>query len=99
MDELISHVQEEMPWCILENDTMLVDESPDSATAKLERCWEALEYDGFKTCTKTEYINCNFSGDVHREEMPVRIEAQVIPQREDISNKLGRFFLSCFKRG
>lgn len=65
-----------MRWCILANDTMLVDESPDSATAKLERCWEALESDGFKiTRTKTEYINCNFSGDVHREEMPVRIEA------------------------
>ena len=38
MDELTIHIQQEIPWCILfEDDIVLVDESRDGVNAKLER--------------------------------------------------------------
>ena len=50
---------------------------------KLKRWWDALESKGFKiSCTKTKYMDCNFNGDVQRDETPVKIEAQEIPQRD-----------------
>eukprot|EP00268_Persea_americana_P005686 TRINITY_DN11935_c0_g1_i1.p1 TRINITY_DN11935_c0_g1~~TRINITY_DN11935_c0_g1_i1.p1 ORF type:complete len:104 (+),score=8.56 TRINITY_DN11935_c0_g1_i1:358-669(+) len=55
MDELIAHIQEEIPWFMLfAYDIMLVDEVRDSANVKLERWREAFESKGFKiSCTKT----------------------------------------------
>ena len=38
IDELIAHNQEEVPWCMLfADDIVLVDESRDSVNAKLEK--------------------------------------------------------------
>ena len=49
MDELIAHIQEEVPWYMLFVDNIvLVDESRDCVNAKLETWWEALESKGFK---------------------------------------------------
>ena len=42
MDELTAHIQEEVHWCILfVDDILLVDESRDGVNAKLERWREA----------------------------------------------------------
>ena len=38
MDELVAYIQEEVPWCMLfVNDIVLADESRDGVNAKLER--------------------------------------------------------------
>lgn len=59
-----------------------MDESRDAGNVKLERWRKALKFKGFGTsCTKTEYMNCNFSRKVQRNATPVRIEIQEILQR------------------
>ena len=83
IDKLIVHIQEEVPWCILfEDDIVSMDESRDGINVKLERWRKTLESKGFKICTKTKYVDCNFSGDVQRAETIVRVEVQEIPQRD-----------------
>ena len=64
MDELVAHIQDEVPWYMLFADyIVLVDKSRDGVNAKLERWREALESKGFKISRiKTEYMNCNFNG-------------------------------------
>ena len=49
MDELIAHIQEEEPWCMLfADDIVLVNESRDGVNGKLERWLEVLKSKGFK---------------------------------------------------
>ena len=63
------------------NDIVSVDESRDSVTAKLKRWPEALEFKGFKkSCTKKEYMNCNFMGHIKRVETTMKIEAHEMQQ-------------------
>ena len=51
--------------------------------AKLDRWREALESMSFKiNLTKTEYIDCNFSGHIERVETTMRIEDDVVPPRD-----------------
>ena len=58
------------------NDIVLVNESRDGVNAKLKRRREALESKGFKISrTKTEYMDCNFSGHLQIVEIIVKIEA------------------------
>ena len=53
---------------------------------KLDRWQEALESKGFKiNHTKTEYMDCNFSGHIEKAEKTVRIEAHEIPCKEILS--------------
>ena len=62
---------------------VLVDESRDGVNAKLERWQEAFESKGFKIShTKTEYMDCNFSGHIERAETTVIIEDHEIPQSD-----------------
>ena len=84
MDELTAHIQEEVPWCILfADDIVLVDESRAGVNAKLKRWREALESKGFKISrTKAEYMDCNFVGHMERAETIMRIEDQEIPQSD-----------------
>ena len=50
MDELIGHMQDEVPWCMLfVDDIVLVTETKVEVNAKLELWREALESKGFKT--------------------------------------------------
>ena len=83
MDNLPAHIQKEVPWCmLLAKDIVLVDESRNGVNAKLEIWQKAFESKGFKIIrTKTEHMNCNFSGDVQRDIVPMRIEAQKIQKR------------------
>ena len=49
MEEMATHIQEEVPWCMLfADDMVLVDKSRDGVNAKLERWQKALESKGFK---------------------------------------------------
>ena len=83
-DELNGHIQEEVHWCVLFVDNIvLVDESRDVVNAKLERWWEALESKGFKiSLARTEYMDCTFSGHIERVETNMRLEDHEIPQSD-----------------
>ena len=76
MDELTTHIQEEVSWCMLfVVDIVLVNESRDDVNAKLERWQEALESKGFKISSiKTGYMNCNFSGHIQRAEISLELK-------------------------
>ena len=59
MDELTRHMQDDVPWCMLfANDIVLVAETKVEVNAKLELWREALESKVLKISrNKTEYIN------------------------------------------
>lgn len=65
--------QEGVLWYMLfANDIMSVDKLRYFLNVKLERWQDALESTGFKiSCTKMEYMNCNFNGNVQRYATPV----------------------------
>ena len=88
IDELIAHNQEEVPWCMLfADDIVLVDESRDCVNAKLERWRKALESKGLKISrTKTEYMVCHFSGHIEKAETTMRIEDYEIQQSDSLRN-------------
>ena len=84
MDELTRHIQDEVPWCMLfADDIVLVDETKGGLNTKLEAWREALETKGLKISrTKTEYMECTFSNSGSRDNEAVKIEDQEIPKRE-----------------
>ena len=61
MDELTRAIQDELQWCMLfADDIVLVDETRAGATLELWR--QTLESRGFRLSrAKTEYIECKFS--------------------------------------
>jgi len=83
IDELTKGIQDEVPWCMLfTDDIILIDESRAGVNAKLE-CWRhALESISFRVSrSKTEYLHCCFS---RREEAggEVTIDGLSIPKVE-----------------
>ena len=84
MDELTGHIQDEVPWCMLfADDIVLVDETEGGVNAKLEVWREALESKGFRISrTKTEHMTCKFSGNSNAHTEGVKIQDQVIPTKE-----------------
>jgi len=84
MDELTRGIQDEVPWCMLfADDIVLIDETTEGLNTKLERWRDALEAKGFKLSkSKTEYLYCHFNvgeGDVENE---VTIGGLIIPKVE-----------------
>jgi len=63
MDELTRAIQDEIPWCMLfADDIVLVDETRAGVNAKLELWRQTLESRGFiLSRPKTEYLECKFS--------------------------------------
>ena len=63
MDELTKHIQDDIPWCIMfADDVILVDETARGVNAKLEILRETLESKSFKISkNKTENMECKFS--------------------------------------
>ena len=63
MDELTRHIQEDVPWCMLfADDIVLVDESRQGINKKLELWRDTLEPKGLRISrNKTEYVHCRFS--------------------------------------
>ena len=80
MDELTMHIQDDIPWCMLfVDDIVLIDETKSGVNAKLDVWREVLESKGFKISrTKTEYIKCNFSGSKNTNEETIKIASQEI---------------------
>ena len=64
MDEITSEIQDEIPWCMLfADDIVLIDESRDGLNGKLETWRHTLESRGVRhSRSKTEYLRCGFSG-------------------------------------
>ena len=87
MDELTRHIQEEVPWCILfADDVVLIDETREGVNAKLELWRGVLESKGFRISrTKTEYMECKFSQNRSGNEGVVRIDNQEIPRSDHFS--------------
>ncbi|XP_070004896.1 uncharacterized protein [Nicotiana sylvestris] len=83
MDLLTRHIQEEMSWCMLfTDDIVLVDETRDDVNAQLEVWRQTLESKRFKLSrTKIKYLECKFSGETRGWEGEVRLDSQVIPMR------------------
>ena len=85
MDELTMHIQDDIPWCMLfADDIVLIDETKSGVNAKLDVWREVLESKGFKISrTKTEYIKCNFSESRNTSEEAVKIVSQEIRKSEN----------------
>lgn len=64
MDELTRHILDNIPWCLLfADDIILLDETGRGVNAKLKALREALKSKGFRiSMSKTEYMQCKFSG-------------------------------------
>ena len=80
MDELTKHIQDDIPWCMLfADDIVLIDETKYGVNAKLDVWREVLESKGFKISrTKIEYIKYNFSENRNTNEETVKIASQEI---------------------
>jgi len=64
MDELTKRIQEELPWCMLfVDDIILVDEIRKGVNGKSEQWRHIVESRGFRISrSKAEYLHCCFSG-------------------------------------
>ncbi|XP_070002243.1 uncharacterized protein [Nicotiana sylvestris] len=84
MDSLIRHIQGEVPWCLLfADDIVLIDETRGGVNERLEIWRHTLESKGFKLIrTKTEYLECKFSGVTQEADGDVKLDTQVISRRE-----------------
>ncbi|XP_059310768.1 uncharacterized protein LOC132062156 [Lycium ferocissimum] len=84
MDALTSHIQGEVPWCMMfADDIVLINESRGGVNARLEVWRQTLESKGFKLSrTKTEYLECKFSDVSQVEDEDVQLDTQVIPKKE-----------------
>nr|XP_016469921.1 PREDICTED: uncharacterized protein LOC107792243 [Nicotiana tabacum] len=84
MDSLLRQIQEKVPWCLLfADDIVLIDETQGGVNERLEVWRHTLESKGFKLSrTKTEYLECKFSGVTQEAGGDVRLDTQVIPKRE-----------------
>jgi hypothetical protein len=70
MDEVTRDIQGGIPWCMLADDVVLVDESRTGVDQKLELWRRTLEVKGFRlNRSKTEYMKCDFSATIQEEGM------------------------------
>ena len=83
MTELTRRIQEEVPWCMLFAEDVLIDETREGLNAKLELWRGVLESNGFRLSrTKTKYMECKFSQNRSRNKGVVRIDNQEMPQSD-----------------
>ncbi|KAK9713818.1 hypothetical protein RND81_06G053100 [Saponaria officinalis] len=63
MDELTRDIQDDIPWCMMfADDIVLIDETKEGVERKLELWRHTLETRGFRLSrSKTEYLRCQFS--------------------------------------
>nr|XP_016513619.1 PREDICTED: uncharacterized protein LOC107830537 [Nicotiana tabacum] len=83
MDALTHYIQEEVSWCMLFADyIVLIDKTRGGVNERLEVWRQTLESKGFKlSMTKTEYVECKSSGVSGESDMDVRLASQVIPKK------------------
>ncbi|XP_021974852.1 uncharacterized protein LOC110869960 [Helianthus annuus] len=82
LDELSKSIQEPIPWCMLfADDIVLVAETKQRLNERLEEWRVALEGKGLRISrSKTDYLHCDFSGTVDREDTQITIDSQAVPQ-------------------
>ncbi|PKU81295.1 ataxia telangiectasia mutated family protein [Dendrobium catenatum] len=85
MDVLTRHLQEDVPWCMLfADDILLVDKTREGVEGKLELWRSTLESKGFRLSrSKTEYMECNFSSN--------RPSEGIVTLGDQVINKSTRF--------
>jgi hypothetical protein len=81
MDELTRQIQDEVPWCMLfADDIVLVDSTKEGICTKLELWRKTLESKGFKLSrTKTECMICKFDPTTPPDRTDVKLGTQTIP--------------------
>ncbi|XP_019258913.1 PREDICTED: uncharacterized protein LOC109237106 [Nicotiana attenuata] len=78
----ISDIAFAIPDLAIANDIVVIDEMREGVNAQLEVWRQTLESKGFKLSrTKTEYLECKFSGETLGEEGEVRLDSLAIPRR------------------
>jgi len=84
MNELTRGIQDEIPWCMLfADDIVLIDESREGVKTKLERWRDTVEAKGFRLSrSKTKYLHCRFSADKGGVASEVAFEGAIIPRVE-----------------
>jgi len=84
IDELTREIQEEVPWCMLfADDIVLIDETRSGLNQRLEKWRHSLESKGFRLSrSKTEYLRCGFNG-VEMDGGEVTMGGVVVPQVEN----------------
>jgi Reverse transcriptase (RNA-dependent DNA polymerase) len=83
MDEIINDIQEDIPWCMLfADDVVLIDKSRIGVNQKLELWRQTLESKGFRLSrTKTEYMRFKFSGE-NLDDGDVSLDRRVVPMND-----------------
>ena len=99
MDELTRAIQDEIPWCMLfADDIVLVDETKTRVNVKLELWRQTLESRAFRLSrVKTEYIECKFNKQEIRDYSIVILDGQGIGQGIPMSNHF-KYLCSISKR-
>ncbi|GMP81861.1 hypothetical protein CsSME_00036427 [Camellia sinensis var. sinensis] len=84
MDELTRNIQDDVPWCMLfADDIVLVDKTREGVNTKLEIWRKTLKSKGFRISrTKTEYMECKFSTNNNENRGEVKIENQELHKSE-----------------
>ncbi|KAM2626519.1 hypothetical protein TB2_000087 [Malus domestica] len=84
MDELTRHIQDDIPWCMLfADDIVLIDETQEGVNAKLNLWREVLKSKGLcLSLSKTEYMECKFNANGDQNELGVRIGDQEVSKSD-----------------
>ena len=87
MDELTRAIQDEIPWCkLFADDIILVNQTRAGVNVKLELWRQSLESRGFRLSrAKTEYMECKFSKQGIRDYSIVILDGQGIPMSSYLS--------------
>ncbi|KAL6507853.1 hypothetical protein OROGR_024048 [Orobanche gracilis] len=80
MDELTRGIQNDVPWCMMfADDIVLIDETKVGVQQKLELWRDTLEARGFRLSrSKTEYMECRFNDNSDREAGTITFDGKVV---------------------
>ncbi|KAM2329844.1 hypothetical protein ACFX1X_020752 [Malus domestica] len=84
MDKLTGHIQDDIPWCMLfVDDIVLIDETQEWVNVKFNLWREVLESKGLRLSrSKIEYMECKFNANGGQNELGVRIGDQEVPKSD-----------------
>ena len=84
MDEITKSIHEDIPWCMLfADDIVLIDKTKEGVNKKLELWKQTLEVRGFRLSrSKTEYMECKFRKRKNNKQGVITFNGQQIPVTE-----------------
>ncbi|CAH9087480.1 unnamed protein product [Cuscuta europaea] len=84
MDELTKSIQEDISWCMMfDDDIMLMDETQFGVKARLEVWRQTLEIKGFKLSrSKIGYMEYKFGGGRSSSDTEITLDGEEIPIRD-----------------